>query len=109
MLRLSCGENWTIGLQSPKAGPGTSRCLAAVAVLPAGPSLTSRLRRIPTCALAQDQSRQEGPGARVLPSGRCLWARATRGTCHQSTAASCVHRCLTHSGAETRASNLLAP
>ena len=31
----------------------------------------------------------------MLPSGHCLWARATRGTCHQSTAASCVHWCLT--------------
>lgn len=75
--------------------------------------------------LAQDQSLQEGPGARVLPSGRCLWAQLPSGrclwarlpsgrclwagtTCHQLPSASCVHQCLTHAEAKTRPSNLQA-
>ena len=107
MLKLSCGENWTIGLQSPKAGPGTSRCLIAVAVLPAGPSLTSRLTHPHLCtgpgSVPPGRARSQSAALRALPLGPGHQRHLS--PIYSSELCALVP----HSEAETRASNLLAP
>lgn len=106
MLKLSCGETWTVCLQSPRDGPGMSGYLVAEALPP--PGFWSIIdiwaeTRLHWATAPRPESAQMG--ARALPSQHRLWVWTTRSTRHLFSTRELYRRCHTHTEAGMRPSS----